>query len=64
MQFEALHVEECVRSNLLQSPVMPLTESVGVMRALDQLRAQVGVEWPRDSESVPPVPPVRMAGGH
>lgn len=45
MQFEAQHVEECIRGGLTESPVMPLSESVAVMRVLDDVRAQVGLAW-------------------
>ena len=58
MQFEALHVEECVRAGLHESPVMPLAESVAVMRVLDAVRAQIGLEWPKDAEAAPPIPPL------
>ena len=46
MQFEALHVEECVRGGALESPVMPLSQTVVVMRVLDAVRSHIGLVWP------------------
>lgn len=43
MQFQGLHVEKCVSEGLLSSPVMPLNESVEIMKIMDAVRAQTGV---------------------
>lgn len=45
MQYEAIHVEECIRAGLLQSPVMPLSESVEIMKVMDEVRKQTGVTF-------------------
>jgi predicted dehydrogenase len=49
LQFEIRHVHDCLRQGLTESPWMPLDETLGIMRALDTLRAQWGVRYPSDS---------------
>ncbi|MEU9456608.1 Gfo/Idh/MocA family oxidoreductase [Streptomyces sp. NPDC048277] len=41
MHFQALEVERRLREGALESPLMPLDESVAVLRALDEIRARV-----------------------
>lgn len=41
MQFQALEVECCLRAGQLESPRMPLDESVEIMRVLDEVRARI-----------------------
>ncbi|MHB9863693.1 Gfo/Idh/MocA family protein [Streptomyces sp. YIM S03343] len=48
LHFQALEVERCLREGMLESPLMPLDESVAVMRALDEIRGRVLVEGVRD----------------
>jgi len=48
-QFEAMHVAECLRSGLLESPVMPLSDTLAVMRALDEVRRQIGLSFPMEA---------------
>lgn len=45
---EALEVNRCLRAGLLESPVMPLAESVALMGWLDTLRGQLGVHYAAD----------------
>ena len=46
MQFQALEVERCVREGMPESPLMPLTESVSIMETMDEVRRQIGLEYP------------------
>lgn len=46
MQYQALEVERCIREELAQSPTMPLDESVEIMETMDEIRRQIGVEYP------------------
>ena len=48
-QFEAIHVMECLQQGLTESPVMPLDESLSIMRTMDTLREQWGVRYPQES---------------
>jgi len=45
---EALEVGRCLREGLLESPEMPLDETVELMGVLDELRAQIGVRYSVD----------------
>jgi len=43
MQHQALHFEESLSKGLKESPILPLGESVEIMKAMDSIRLQVGV---------------------
>jgi predicted dehydrogenase len=43
--FEAAEVQRCLCEGLIESPVMPHSESVAVMTTLDRVRAQIGVTY-------------------
>jgi predicted dehydrogenase len=47
-QYEAIEVGRCLREGLLESPVMPLDESLSIMETMDTLRAQWGVKYPME----------------
>ncbi|WP_159501665.1 Gfo/Idh/MocA family protein [Microbacterium sp. 18062] len=49
MQYEALAAERIVREGGRDSDMLPLAESVAIMRALDEIRAQIGVHYPEES---------------
>ncbi len=36
----------CIRAGATESPVMPLDETLSIMRTLDAIRAQIGVRYP------------------
>eukprot|EP01034_Spumella_vulgaris_P040401 gene40401-49965_t len=46
---EAAEVVRCLRAGLLESPVMPLDESIALMGILDTMRAQIGVRYSADA---------------
>ena len=46
--YEALEVMDCLRSGKLESPLMPLDESLSVMQTLDAIRAQWGLKYPME----------------
>lgn len=46
MHFQALEVEKCVADKKLQSDRMSLDESIQIMQVMDEIRAQVGVQYP------------------
>jgi hypothetical protein len=43
MRYEAAEAARCVGEGLLESPGMPLDETVEIMRAFDEIRRQTGV---------------------
>ncbi|PRB63210.1 Gfo/Idh/MocA family protein [Microbacterium sp. MYb45] len=48
MQFQALAAERLVRDGILEGDILPITESVAIMGTLDEIRAQIGVRYPRE----------------
>jgi len=46
-QFEAAEVMNCLRSGELESRVMPLDETLSIMKTLDAIRAQWGLQYPK-----------------
>lgn len=45
-QFEIAHVNECLRGNLKQSPMMTWDQSLAIMKQCDELRRQWGLKYP------------------
>lgn len=45
---EAIEVMECLRTGKLESDIMPLDESLSIMRTLDAIREQWGLHYPAD----------------
>ena len=45
---EAAEVMRCLREGLRESPLVPLAQSVTVMRQMDEIRAQIGVRYDAD----------------
>jgi predicted dehydrogenase len=46
LAFEAAELARCVADGRLESPILPLAETVAVMRTMDEIRRQVGVAFP------------------
>lgn len=49
--YQAMEVVRCLDADLLESPIMPLDESLAIMRTLDDLRAQWGMVFPGEGQS-------------
>ena len=47
-QFEAIEAMRCLRAGLLESPTMPLAETLSVMRTMDTIRGQWGLKYPNE----------------
>jgi predicted dehydrogenase len=45
MQYEAAEVNRCLRAGLTESPLLPLDESLAIMGVLDEVRAQIGLDY-------------------
>jgi dihydrodiol dehydrogenase / D-xylose 1-dehydrogenase (NADP) len=48
LNYEAAEAGRCLGAGLLESDVMPLDESVAVMRVLDGIRAEWGIRYPME----------------
>jgi predicted dehydrogenase len=46
MQYQALEFERVIRAGEKESPLLPLAESVAIMRVLDEVREQIGLRYP------------------
>lgn len=46
MQFQALYAEQLIAEGRTDSDLLPFEESIAIMRALDDVRAQLGVTYP------------------
>lgn len=49
LRHQAAELERCVAAGLLESPVMPLDESVEIMATMDEIRRQVGYAFPGEN---------------
>ena len=47
---EIVEVERCLRAGELESPEVPLDETIAILDVLDEVRAQLGVTYPADLE--------------
>ena len=48
LRYEAAEVGRCLRAGLLESPAMPLDESVQIMETLDEVRRQIHLVYPME----------------
>jgi dihydrodiol dehydrogenase / D-xylose 1-dehydrogenase (NADP) len=48
MQYEAREVHHCLHQGVLESPLIPHSESMIIQRIMDNLRTQLGVEYPQE----------------
>jgi predicted dehydrogenase len=48
MQHEAAEVARCLRAGLLESPALPLAETVSIMATMDEVRRQIGLRYPSE----------------
>jgi predicted dehydrogenase len=46
--YQVAEVARCLRGGLLESPYVPLDDTVGIMEMLDDARRQLGVRYPAD----------------
>ncbi|MFI7007137.1 Gfo/Idh/MocA family protein [Streptomyces sp. NPDC050145] len=49
MRHEAVEVMRCLRGGSVESPLVPLDGSLGVMRTLDAVRSAIGVRYPGEA---------------
>lgn len=47
-QYEARHVNECLRNGLTESPVMTFADTLLLMDTLDRIREKAGIRYPAD----------------
>ncbi len=47
-QYEARHVNECLKKGLIESPVMTHADTLTLMEVLDMIRIKAGIKYPAD----------------
>ncbi|MFP7759664.1 Gfo/Idh/MocA family protein [Marisediminicola sp. LYQ85] len=52
MQFQAAEMERLVENGLLAGDLLPPSQSVAIMRSLDHIRRQIGLDYPADIMAV------------
>lgn len=46
LRYQAEEVARCIRTGELESPILPLAETLQVMATMDEIRAQIGLRYP------------------
>ena len=47
-QYEARHVNECLKKGLIESPVMTHSDTLLLMEIMDEIRRKARIEYPAD----------------
>jgi len=50
LAYEAEEVRRCINKGLLESPLMPLDETLLIAEIVESIRKQIGVVYPQDSQ--------------
>jgi predicted dehydrogenase len=57
LRHQATEVGRCLHEGRLESPTMPLDETVAIMRTMDEIRRQIGLHYPSETGPSEPGPP-------
>ena len=49
--YEAEEAARCVRAGLLESPMVPMTDTLAIMGQMDEIRRQIGMVYPRERDA-------------
>lgn len=49
-EYQVIEARRCIEAGLIESTMMPHEETLGIMRQMDDLRAEWGVEYPMDKQ--------------
>ena len=47
---EIIEACECIKKGRHQSEILPLDESIAILKQMDKVRTQIGVKYPFDGE--------------
>lgn len=50
MQHQAAEVHRCLRAGELESPALPLAETLSIMQTMDEVRRQIGLSYPTQTD--------------
>src|SRR5262249_5377231 len=48
LRVQAIEAGRCIREGLTESPLLPLDDTLTVMRTMDEVRRQIGVVYPNE----------------
>jgi predicted dehydrogenase len=51
-QYEARHVNDCLRKGLTESPIVSFADTLQLMETLDEIRKVAGIRYPADDQSI------------
>jgi len=54
MQYEAAELGRCLAAGLLESPALPLDETLSIMATMDEIRRQIGLIYPGEVATTTP----------
>lgn len=49
-EYQVIEARRCIEQGLLESPMMPHSETIAIMHQMDELRSQWGVRYPYDED--------------
>src|SRR5258708_18682754 len=49
-QYEAMHLNDCLRKGLTQSPIVSSADTILLMETLDKIRKAAGIHYPADED--------------
>jgi len=56
LRHQAAEVARCLRARLLESPIIPLGETLSIMQTLDEIRSHIGLVYPGEHDRADPDP--------
>lgn len=51
-QYEIVHVNQCIRAGMIESPVLKWEDTLAILKQCDSLRADWGIVYPQERESL------------
>ncbi|MEN8174096.1 MAG: gfo/Idh/MocA family oxidoreductase, partial [Chloroflexota bacterium] len=48
LNYEAVEAGDCIRTGKTESDIMPLDETLALMKIMDQIRSQIGLKYPME----------------
>jgi hypothetical protein len=49
-EYEAMEVNRCLRDGKLESDLVPLKDTLNIMKLMDQMRNEWGLKYPQEEE--------------
>ena len=49
-EYEAMEVNSCIREGILESSILPLSDTLDIMKIMDEIRDQWGLVYPQENK--------------